>query len=583
MSVYRVGVEMTMANGLSPVLGVIMRDLIGVDKKVTDVSQGFKAWHAALGGTLALMGAGGILGAMAKLVEHGRELVHVQEQMTAAGVTAAENAEATAKSWQVAMRFGLPMTKVLADIKELRLPFGSTEHAIDFIEPLEKMRVVLNSVSEGTGNKAKDAVYEMARAGELKGLQNPDDFVRYFDGMTKAISASGGKIDPAGYMQATQYGKIAAKGWSEEFYTQYLPSMMQELRPSGAGTALMSMYSSFLQGNSTEKSVRRMDDLGLIADQSKVHTNKQGIITGFDPGALADSATLQTNPFKWAQTTLKDLLEQKLGRTYEAGDSKVLELLSGLTGNRNSATALAALTLEGGRINKDAGLIRGAKGLDAADGLLQRDPTAIMNSFHAAWDNLLTSLGSPLVETAMKMMSGLTEAMNTMTAWAVANPEGVKLIGAALAGIAAGLAALGAVLIGGALIAAIGPGGLLIVGLTAAGAAITAFTATIENLGAKVSAVMGAVGNWINSGGVENGGNRYRQGAPGSGGRGGVNAVPPPSSVPGKQSNAGDIFLDGAKVGRHVAKAMADGSVHSASGAYADRRRQWMDPDVSYS
>jgi hypothetical protein len=196
LDVWKIGVAISLTNGMSPVLAVIAADLLGLKGKVGEVESAFKGWNTALAGTLSIVAGGALIAGVAKLIDHGQELVHVQQQLAAAGVDQVDVAKATAESWKVAAEYGLKVSDVLADIKEARMVFGSTEHAMDFIKPLEQMRVVLNSVQEGTGNKASDAVYEAARAGELKGLQNPADFVRYFNEMTQAVSASGGKVDP---------------------------------------------------------------------------------------------------------------------------------------------------------------------------------------------------------------------------------------------------------------------------------------------------------------------------------------------------------------------------------------------------
>ena len=107
MSVYKVAVEMSMQNGVSPVLGTIMRDLLGVEKKVLDVSGGFKAWHAALAGAAAILTGGAILSAMGAMVKKAEELVHVQQQMIAAGIAQRDVNEATETSWQMALKYGL--------------------------------------------------------------------------------------------------------------------------------------------------------------------------------------------------------------------------------------------------------------------------------------------------------------------------------------------------------------------------------------------------------------------------------------------------------------------------------------------
>jgi len=472
MDVWKIGVAISLANGMSPVIAVIAADLLGLKGRVGEVERAFTGWNTALMGTVGILAGTAMLAGVAKLIEHGDELVHVQQQMAAAGVNQVDVAKATADSWKVAAQYGLKVSDVLSDIKEARMVFGSTEHAMDFIGPLEQMRVVLNATTEGSGNKAADAVYEMARAGELKGLQGPDQFMSYFDMMTKAITASGGKVDPAAFLKATQYGRLASKGWDEEFYTKYLPSMIQEMNPSQTGTALMSLFGTTIQGKVSKRSLGMMEDLGLIEDQSKITFNKLGDPMGMSPGAIKGTDLMTKDPYRWAQEILKPLVEAKLGHDVKAGDEDAIQLLGGMFGNRTAAQAIATLLLEGNRINKDAGLISGAQGVGASDAMLANDPKTVMKNFTSAWDNLLTAFGSPLVPVGIQAMNSVANAMKSITSFAVAHPEAIKIIGEAIIGIGVALVGLGAAAVIGAAVAIVGP-------VTAAVAAVGAIIASV--------------------------------------------------------------------------------------------------------
>ena len=461
-----------MTNGVSPVLGVIAREVLQLEGGIARLGKAFESLNRTsmvMGGGVAFLGGAAALTAMSKMVEHGEKLVHVKQQLLAADVKGVELAEATAKAWELSRKYGMDVSHVLSDIKEARMVFGSTQHAIDFMGPLEQMRVVLNSVKDGSGNSAKDSVYDMARAGELKGLQKPEDFVRYFDGMTKAITASGGKVDPKGFFQATQYGRLASQGWDEEFYTKYLPSMIQEMRPSGAGTALMSLFGTGVQGKASIRAVKAMKAFGLIGDESRVIHNKLGDTVGMKSGALIGSDMLTHNPFKWAQEVLGPLLKAKFGNDVTAQNPGVIGALGDMFGNRMSAQAIATLALQGKRIGKDAGLIGQAHGLDFADQLLKNDPTAAMNKFKTAWDNMLTAFTEPLVQPKIDMMNRLADAMNNFAKWAVENPGTVAVIEKGLIGLAAGITALGAAAVIAALASLGGPAGLIIGLATALG------------------------------------------------------------------------------------------------------------------
>ncbi|NTF67976.1 hypothetical protein [Rhizobium rhizogenes] len=603
MDVWKIGVAISLTNGMSPVLAVIAADLLGLKGKVGEVEKAFSSWNLALAGTVGILAGGAIIAGVAKLAEHGRELVHVQQQMVAAGVNQADIGKATADSWKVASDYGLKVSDVLADIKEARMVFGSTEHAMDFIAPLEQMRVVLNASMDGSGNKAADAVYEMARAGELKGLQTPDQFMSYFDQMTKAITASGGKVDPKGFLQATQYGRLASKGWDEDFYTKYLPSLIQEMGPSQTGTALMSLFGTTVQGKVTKRSLGQMMDLGLIEDKSKIIYDGKGDPVGFNPGAVKGTDLMTKDPYRWAQEIFKPLVEGKLGHQVFAGDESAIQLLGGMFGNRTSAQAIATLLLEGQRINKDAGIIGQAQGIGASGALLANDPNTAAKNFASSWDNLMTAFGSPLVPLSIQAMNSVADVMKSLTTFAVGHPEAIKIIGEALIGLGIGLAALGVAAVVAAAAALI-PGGIVAVAIVGIGSIIATIAAFNWRAIVDVfNGIYNAIADFINKvkglatdilglgshlnvtpgARVPGSGEATPWQAPGPGGRG----VHPASWAPPANSNQPTtlhtaINIDGRRLATAVSQHMAANSSWSGSSSSFDGRAMASPTDVSY-
>ena len=592
MDIYEVGVKLSLGNGVSATLGPMMRDLMGFETKVTNIGSLFEKWTSALKASGEILAGVTILGSLDRAVERGEKLLHVQEQMNQAGMKQAEIAESTQEAWSVAMKYGLSVTEVMNDIKETRMVYGSTQHALEFIEPLEQMRVVLNSVlRHGEGDKAKEAVYEAARAGELKGLQTPEQFNEYFNMMTKAASASGGKVTPHDFMVATQYGRIAVKSWNEEFYGSYLPSLIQEQGASQAGTSLMSLYGANVQGRVTKRSLTAMDEIGLITDKSKIIYDAHGDPKGFRAGALDDTEGFQSNPFKWAQTTLREHLENKFGN-YEAGDQRVLAFLSEMYGNRTAAQQIAILTLEGNRLGKDAGLINQAQDKEGWQRLIKQDPTAVMNAFSAAWNNLLTSLGGPMVEGKIEIIKTLTSAMNGITSWATEHQDAIRGIGTFIGVLAEGLTALGIFALGElaiALVGAIGVSGWIVLGISALAGVISYFDKNLWNdavdwiskLFKAISNGVKGIGSWFWKAITFSDYKETPYGTWNMNDHVKSSAIPPPQGNASKGS-VGDVYLDGDKVGEHLSKSIArQGSVPS-SGGYVDGRSIFTPPDFQF-
>ncbi|MFH7234314.1 hypothetical protein, partial [Klebsiella pneumoniae] len=78
------------------------------------------------------------------------------------------------------------------------------------------------------------------------------------------------------FMQTTKYGKLSSMGWDQEFYTKYLPTLMQTMGASTAGTSLQSLFGTLVTGTVTKRSLTQMDELGLIGDRSKIVNGADG-------------------------------------------------------------------------------------------------------------------------------------------------------------------------------------------------------------------------------------------------------------------------------------------------------------------
>ena len=104
--------------------------------------------------------------------------------------------------------------------------------------------------------------------------------------------------------------------------------------------------------------------------------------------------------------------------------------------------------------------------------LLATDPTAKMAAFTAAWQNLLTALGAPLVEPAYHLLDKLTAGISWLAKVVSEHPDAARITGEIAAGLSALSVALGAFAIGSAAIGALTGAA---VGMTALGAALLPF------------------------------------------------------------------------------------------------------------
>jgi hypothetical protein len=81
-------------------------------------------------------------------------------------------------------------------------------------------------------------------------------------------------------------------------------------------------------------------------------------------------------------------------------------------------------------------------GMPGGDELMKNDYPTVLREFNKQWENLLQTMGSPLMQPGgpvMTAMAGLTPTMNSMSQFAAANPEAIKSLAIGLGAIAAAL------------------------------------------------------------------------------------------------------------------------------------------------
>src|SRR5258708_9215735 len=227
---YRIGVSIVLANGVSPVLFAIARDMLGLRAPIRDIEKSFGKWATAIGGVAAILGGQAIVGGLAAIDKHGGAVNHQLELMKIAGMSNAEIQDSIAQAMKTT---GSVMTTTLSEnlahIRELRYAFGETSTAMQHLDEISKANAILNAVKGG----GKDQVWELVKSLEQKGLTyKPEEFSSYVNTMTKVIEATGGKVTPEMFMSTFKYGRTAMLGWDEAFVRCALRPLLQSLPPA---------------------------------------------------------------------------------------------------------------------------------------------------------------------------------------------------------------------------------------------------------------------------------------------------------------------------------------------------------------
>lgn len=374
-----------------------------------------------------------------------------------AGLSASERAKITQVSWEMTQKYKNFSTAMIQDaILEVRSVYGTTDQAIGGIEAALKSATVLRSQLKGKVNTERmvEEVFNMFKAADLRNVtDSPQETEAFINNMTKAITATGGRLTPRDFVQLLKYGKTGAQFWNDDFITRAAASIMQEGSASTVGTSLTSMYQAVISGRVGTKESKLWTQLGLV-DPSKIVKNKIGDVKGIMPGGVTGGDIFRQNPYEWAQQVYGPALLKKLGYApgtslkgmsesdFDAFSQKAMPLVSGMFGNRNADwivnTLLKYRPIERDRINTDK-----ATGLEGASIIQNKDLFTAWDSFTTQMNNLLAALASPLVAPATQALNAIASAMSSLSSALAANPE-VAAIASTAAGVAAGLIAIGA-------------------------------------------------------------------------------------------------------------------------------------------
>lgn len=497
-NVYRIAMSLVAHNHAGSVLSAIAGQLLHVHGLVNQTNAAMARMQLGLAGGVAMFAGKQMVDGYVKIVDQGAKFVGIQNQMTAQGWKQKELAEAVAKSWEITAKYqSMGAAEVLEMQKEISPALGSREEAMHLAEQMAKLHVSLQGTlgMEG-GSKFHTAIRDAIRGGELSGnVLHHERFAVFMDGLARSLKAFGGTVTPSDIFQAIKYGRASALNWSDEFMVQKLPTLVQELGGSSTGTAMMSIYQSLVGGAMTGRSIAEFERLGLV-DRTKINPNNltpEGRIKKMSPGGIIGTDTFLSDPHKFAweylvPAMLKDGIvtqagidaiqrgELKDGGIGEAARKAITKEIALLFGNRTAQGMMDTLVLQDKKIHRDANMVVGAMGLDeGAKFYSEQDYGIAKGQLHEQWNNLITALGAPEVQSATRILHGLTDAITGLSQTVTAHPVVASALmnGLLFGGVSTILLGLGAIAF-----AVLGPMGLLIVGLGMLATVVASFAAS---------------------------------------------------------------------------------------------------------
>ena len=444
------------------VLGALGNAMRGLDKAALALTGRMNLLKVAAVGALGIGAGYETLRVMGHLVTKGAELTHQQSLLRRAGVTSQDVLLRTAEAYNVALT--VQGTKVADNLKmfgQLRSQVSSDEQAAAILPYVAQMGVLLENA---TGQKSDHLAQTMMRVLEMRGqIFGPDGHTMDLDKVRKelamafqAMTTSHGLVTPATLLGFQQQAGPAGSAMSPESFYRTMPTLMQTMGGFRGGTAIASLFSQMVGGVMTKRSAIALEGLGLL-DPANVHKGgggtiiiDAGAIKGFDP----------SNPFGFGAVLKQAILARpggNIGQAVEGAlDPKIVQQLYRTLGRETTRRAMAEFIQLAPTFERDYKLRMQAMSPENAAIEARTDLPLAMKSFRVALDNFETALGAPMVLTAVRMLSALTDQLNRMTAWASTNPAIVQSLGEIVTGFGLLFGVGGVLALGGAAITALG-------------------------------------------------------------------------------------------------------------------------------
>ncbi len=492
MEAYKIGIAISMTNGVSAVLGVIARDMMGLHVKAEQLQGSFNKVKLAAMGAAGVMVGAAVFRGMGVLVEHGAKLVEQQAELRRLGVTNQEVAEATAASWKAAGDvLGSSVVRNLQLLREAKGAFGTVAEARLLLPDLARADVLMGHNDRGLQMVMKSIEMRGDVRYKPDGELDAEYARKGLNAAIKFFTASGGQVDAQQLKGLiTMAGPMAKMMDADAFYRTMLTAT-EELGQK-AGTALSAAGRALYGGIMPQRNSDELVRLGLM-DPSKIEVGRggnvriaQGALTGFDtlngPGGLPEWVDKIARPafhrdYLTQQQRTPGLQESQYDQQelYRALPTETFRRLMGI------------FLQQAGSVTKGAQNYDAAQGLEGYNTAIDQNPATQMRAFKESWDNLLTSLGAPMVTTAYTALGFVTEKLTGLSQWAASNPGTVAGIEAVTAGLAGLIGAGGVLAIGGAALSALGvlSGPVGLIGLAAG---ITAVFSAFSSAAAKTDA-----------------------------------------------------------------------------------------------
>ncbi|KVC58898.1 hypothetical protein WT10_10305 [Burkholderia stagnalis] len=432
--------------------------------------QGMQSVAAGMAiGGYAAKGAGTrILGGMGGALDEAKEYQQQTSQFRSLGIGESKLNEAISYANSIDVK-GLSKLDKLKLLKETYTITRDMHHAEEMAPILARMKVGIESVmarrghGEGHGEVAEQMLMDLVKTTELRGsLKSPEAFRQAVDNATKAYVASSGTVKPEDFLNAIKTGGIAAKQLGDNSFYFGLLHTMQEMGGFRTGTGLMSAYTNWAQGRTTQQTAEDLMASGLLKKGS-VKYGKTGHITKMLPDAMKQIELYKTDPFEY----LMKVVIPNIDPHGKLTDQQMLSKIGQKFSSRKGGDLFSSLYLERANIEKHRANAPKANGVDAlyAEGMgiaYGKEMDALAKK--ATLEQEIGEKILPLYNQGLEITAKLLERVS---GWMERNKETARVLVVSLAALGVVLAVGGALTLG--LAAIIGPLALVRFGMSMLG------------------------------------------------------------------------------------------------------------------
>ncbi|WP_296223207.1 phage tail tape measure protein [Ralstonia sp. UBA689] len=452
----------------------------------------------ARAGNLAAAGAGASVAGMAagspllKGIGQAKDYEQQVSQFRALGIGEKKLQEAAAFANSINVQ-GLSQLDKLKLLKETYTITRDMHHAEEIAPVLAKMKVGIESVmarrghGEGHGEIAEQMLMDLVKTTELRGsLKSPEAFKQAVDNATKAYVASGGTVKPEDFLNAIKTGGIAAKQLGDDSFYFGLLHTMQEMGGFRTGTGLMSAYTNWVQGRSTQQTAEELVNAGMV-DPASVKYGKTGHVTKMLPETLEQVELYKTDPFEY----MTKVLLPKINPDGKLSDQQVVSKIGQMFSARKGGDLLASLFLERANIQKHRESAPKAYGVDPlyAEGMRMTQGKEMETL--AKVRDLEKEIGEKVLPLYASALEWVARAADRVTKFMQKNPGLAKAMAISVGVLAASLLVLGPIML--AIASVLGPYAMLHILLGKIGVSGGVLSAVLRGLGGAFMWVARAV------------------------------------------------------------------------------------------